>query len=152
MSENSIAFAFPGQGSQKVGMLADAHGRFEAVRQTFAEASQVLGYNMWDLSQRDKEPAYDPSQPGAGAPGAGAGPAGSPGGSPGAAAAGTAASGGTAGGDGGGGGGAALPNSDDPVEMAAAIRPSTSSAIAPTVPLLPASAAFHCAMRSSVAW
>ena len=29
MAENSIAFAFPGQGSQKVGMLADAHARFD---------------------------------------------------------------------------------------------------------------------------
>ena len=37
---------FPGQGSQKVGMLADAHARFEVVRQTFEEASQALGYDI----------------------------------------------------------------------------------------------------------
>ncbi|MDP4917065.1 MAG: malonyl CoA-acyl carrier protein transacylase, partial [Haliea sp.] len=33
------AFVFPGQGSQKVGMLAAAHAAFPAVRATFAEAS-----------------------------------------------------------------------------------------------------------------
>ena len=59
MSENSIAFAFPGQGSQKVGMLADAHARFEAVRQTFEEASQALGYDMWDLVQNGEQEALN---------------------------------------------------------------------------------------------
>lgn len=49
MSDNVLAFVFPGQGSQKVGMLGSAHERFSAVRDTFAEASQVLGYDMWDL-------------------------------------------------------------------------------------------------------
>jgi len=49
MSDNVLAFVFPGQGSQKVGMLGSAHERFPAVRDTFAEASQVLGYDMWDL-------------------------------------------------------------------------------------------------------
>ena len=43
MAENLIAFVFPGQGSQKVGMLAEAHERFQAVRDTFDEASQVPG-------------------------------------------------------------------------------------------------------------
>ncbi len=51
MSDNSIAFVFPGQGSQQVGMLAAAHERFEEVRNTFAEASEVLGYDMWALIQ-----------------------------------------------------------------------------------------------------
>lgn len=49
MSENVLAFVFPGQGSQKVGMLGAAHERFPVVRDTFAEASQALGYDMWDL-------------------------------------------------------------------------------------------------------
>ena len=49
MSDNMLAFVFPGQGSQKVGMLGSAHERFHAVRDTFTEASQVLGYDMWDL-------------------------------------------------------------------------------------------------------
>jgi len=43
-----IAFVFPGQGSQSVGMMAgfDAH---PAVRATFDEASQVLGQDLWSL-------------------------------------------------------------------------------------------------------
>jgi len=43
-----IAFIFPGQGSQSLGMMAgfDAH---PAIRQTFDEASQVLGQDLWSL-------------------------------------------------------------------------------------------------------
>lgn len=46
----TTAFVFPGQGSQSVGMLA---GFAEAaiVRDTFAEASQALGYDLWALCQ-----------------------------------------------------------------------------------------------------
>jgi [acyl-carrier-protein] S-malonyltransferase len=51
MPESSPAFVFPGQGSQKVGMLAAAHEAYEAVRDTFAEASDTLGYDMWALVQ-----------------------------------------------------------------------------------------------------
>ena len=51
MTGTSVAFVFPGQGSQKVGMLAAAHERFEAVRETFVEASDALGYDMWSLVQ-----------------------------------------------------------------------------------------------------
>ncbi len=59
MPENLIAFVFPGQGSQKVGMLAAAHERFHAVRDTFAEASAVLGYDMWDLVQNGEQEALN---------------------------------------------------------------------------------------------
>ena len=59
MAERSIAFVFPGQGSQKVGMLAEAHDRFPAVRATFEEASQVLGYDMWDLIQNGEQEALN---------------------------------------------------------------------------------------------
>ena len=55
MSENTIAFVFPGQGSQKVGMLAAAHEAFQSVRDTFAEASDVLGYDMWQLIQEGEQ-------------------------------------------------------------------------------------------------
>jgi len=51
MSSDNIAFVFPGQGSQKVGMLAEAHAQFEVVRETYAEAADTLGYDMWDLIQ-----------------------------------------------------------------------------------------------------
>jgi [acyl-carrier-protein] S-malonyltransferase len=59
MVENLIAFVFPGQGSQKVGMLAEVHERFQAVRDTFDEASQVLGYDMWDLIQNGEQAALN---------------------------------------------------------------------------------------------
>ena len=59
MSDKLIAFVFPGQGSQKVGMLAAAHERFQAVRDTFAEASGVLGYDMWDLIQNGEQDALN---------------------------------------------------------------------------------------------
>jgi len=59
MSEQTIAFVFPGQGSQKVGMLCAAHESFEAVRDTFAEASEALGYDMWDLIQNGEQEALN---------------------------------------------------------------------------------------------
>lgn len=46
----SLAFVFPGQGSQKVGMLSE-YSDVAVVRETYNEASQVLGYDLWALSQ-----------------------------------------------------------------------------------------------------
>lgn len=51
MTQQNLAFVFPGQGSQKIGMLADLAANHPIVTQTFAEASQVLGYDLWDLVQ-----------------------------------------------------------------------------------------------------
>ena len=48
---SKLAFVFPGQGSQKVGMLADLEQKNKQVRDTFAEASDVLGYDMWKMVQ-----------------------------------------------------------------------------------------------------
>jgi [acyl-carrier-protein] S-malonyltransferase len=45
------AFVFPGQGSQKIGMLAELAAEYSVVSTTFAEASEVLGYDLWDLVQ-----------------------------------------------------------------------------------------------------
>lgn len=45
---NTLAFVFPGQGSQQVGMLAD-YDEDTIVQQTFAEASAVLGFDLWQL-------------------------------------------------------------------------------------------------------
>jgi len=59
MSNSNIAFVFPGQGSQKVGMLAAAYQQFAVVRETFAEASDVLGYDMWDLVQNADQDALN---------------------------------------------------------------------------------------------
>ncbi|WP_445115060.1 ACP S-malonyltransferase [Acinetobacter sp. WZC-1] len=45
------AFLFPGQGSQKTGMLADLAEQFAGVQQTFSEASQALGHDLWHIAQ-----------------------------------------------------------------------------------------------------
>ncbi len=47
----SLAFVFPGQGSQAVGMLAELGAAVPVVRDTFAEASSLLGYDLWQLTQ-----------------------------------------------------------------------------------------------------
>lgn len=44
-----FAFVFPGQGSQNVGMLADLAAAFPLVEETFREASDTLGYDLWQL-------------------------------------------------------------------------------------------------------
>lgn len=46
-----VAFLFPGQGSQSVGMLAGLAGASGVVAETFAEASAALGYDLWKLTQ-----------------------------------------------------------------------------------------------------
>ena len=46
-----IAVVFPGQGSQTLGMLADLAAAHPVVEETFAEASSVLGYDLWQLVQ-----------------------------------------------------------------------------------------------------
>ncbi len=45
----AFAFVFPGQGSQSVGMLEALAAGEPQVRATFAEASQTLGYDLWQL-------------------------------------------------------------------------------------------------------
>lgn len=52
---SSLAFVFPGQGSQQQGMLADLAEKYDIIKATFDEASQVLGYDLWDLVQNDAE-------------------------------------------------------------------------------------------------
>ena len=44
----SVAFVFPGQGSQQVGMMS-GFAEHRAVRDTFAEASEALGEDLWKL-------------------------------------------------------------------------------------------------------
>jgi len=50
MSQSSV-FVFPGQGSQQLGMLAELAAENPIIEQTFAEASAVLGYDLWLLVQ-----------------------------------------------------------------------------------------------------
>ncbi|RBW49935.1 ACP S-malonyltransferase [Marinobacter sp. F3R11] len=54
------AFIFPGQGSQAVGMLSAAAESWPMINKTFAEASNVLGYDLWHLCQ--KGPAEELNQ------------------------------------------------------------------------------------------
>lgn len=46
---DKLAFVFPGQGSQQVGMLADLAEQYASIRETFSEASDALGYDLWHL-------------------------------------------------------------------------------------------------------
>lgn len=46
-----LAFVFPGQGSQSIGMLTDLAERHVGVRDTFVEASDGAGADLWALSQ-----------------------------------------------------------------------------------------------------
>lgn len=53
----TVAFVFPGQGSQSVGMMAALAAVEPVVADTFAEASAVLGYDLWQLCQQGPEEA-----------------------------------------------------------------------------------------------
>ncbi len=48
----SLCFVFPGQGSQSLGMLAKLAQTSAQIQITFAEASEVLGYDLWNLCQK----------------------------------------------------------------------------------------------------
>jgi [acyl-carrier-protein] S-malonyltransferase len=45
----NIAVIFPGQGSQSIGMLKEYADEWEQVETTFGQASEVLGYDLWDI-------------------------------------------------------------------------------------------------------
>lgn len=54
MSEltNSVAFIFPGQGSQSLGMLSELAKNYTEVKQAFESASQIVGVDLWNLAQQ----------------------------------------------------------------------------------------------------
>ena len=54
-SSPSLAFVFPGQGSQSIGMLAELSELHPVVRETFDDASEGAGVDLWALSQGGPE-------------------------------------------------------------------------------------------------
>ncbi|HEX6591508.1 MAG TPA: ACP S-malonyltransferase [Moraxellaceae bacterium] len=52
---SKLAFVFPGQGSQAIGMLADLAAQHAVIKTTFDEASAALGLDLWALSQNGPE-------------------------------------------------------------------------------------------------
>ena len=62
----NFTFAFPGQGSQSVAMLAELAENFPVVIDTYKEASDALGYDLWELVQQGPAEALnqtDKTQP-----------------------------------------------------------------------------------------
>ncbi|WP_455235304.1 ACP S-malonyltransferase, partial [Thiogranum longum] len=51
----NFAMVFPGQGSQSVGMLAELAKAFPQVEETFSQASDALGYDLWQRVQQGPE-------------------------------------------------------------------------------------------------
>lgn len=62
MTAQTLGLVFPGQGSQKIGMLAEAAEQFGEVKETFAQASAVLGYDLWDLAQNGEQEAINQTE------------------------------------------------------------------------------------------
>ena len=58
----SLAFVFPGQGSQSLGMLSALAGSSPVVKSVFAQASEVLGYDLWQRCQEGPEDALNQTE------------------------------------------------------------------------------------------
>lgn len=56
---HKFGFVFPGQGSQKTGMLAELAAGHAAVIDTFAEASEALGHDLWQIVQDNPDGLLD---------------------------------------------------------------------------------------------
>jgi len=54
-----FGFVFPGQGSQKLGMLSELAASAEIVEQTFTEASAALDIDLWEVAQTDPNNRLD---------------------------------------------------------------------------------------------
>ncbi|SET40319.1 ACP S-malonyltransferase [Thorsellia anophelis] len=52
---SKIAFVFPGQGSQSLGMLKELANLYPIIKETFAQASDVLNYDLFALTQEGPE-------------------------------------------------------------------------------------------------
>ena len=60
--KKNLAFVFPGQGSQSVGMLSQLAASYPEVKQTFDKASFVLGRDLWDLVTNGSEEELNQTQ------------------------------------------------------------------------------------------
>ncbi|MCF2950395.1 ACP S-malonyltransferase [Paraglaciecola aquimarina] len=49
------AWVFPGQGSQSLGMLSELAAEFKTIEDTFSKASEVLGYDLWQVVNHDQD-------------------------------------------------------------------------------------------------
>jgi [acyl-carrier-protein] S-malonyltransferase len=49
------ALVFPGKGSQTLGMLSELASEYAIIQETFAQASEALGYDLWDVVQNDEQ-------------------------------------------------------------------------------------------------
>jgi [acyl-carrier-protein] S-malonyltransferase len=58
----TLAFVFPGQGSQSVGMLNALAGEYPVVKATFAEASAALGFDLWQIVEQGPEDKLNQTQ------------------------------------------------------------------------------------------
>jgi len=58
----SLGFVFPGQGSQSVGMLSELAANQQEVKDTFTEASDALGIDLWKLTQEGPEEELNQTQ------------------------------------------------------------------------------------------
>ena len=58
----NLAFVFPGQGSQSVGMVTALAEAFPAVRERFDTASEVLGFDLWKLASDGPETELNSTQ------------------------------------------------------------------------------------------
>lgn len=59
MSDKSLAFVFPGQGSQSVGMVTALAAHYPLVQEIFRQASEVLGYDLMALVREGPEDALN---------------------------------------------------------------------------------------------
>ena len=58
----TLAFVFPGQGSQSVGMLRDLAAEHREIKETFDAASDVLDVDLWQLAQHGPEEQLNQTQ------------------------------------------------------------------------------------------